>query len=224
MKQTASIAATEAAAEGICWTFAPMVDVSRDARWGRVMEGAGEDPWYGSQVAVARVKGFQGESWKDLKKINTVLACAKHFAAYGASEAGRDYNTVDVSKRSLYEIYFPPFYAAEQAGVATFMTAFNEVDGVPATANQFLYTDILRKEWGFKGFVVTDYTAMNELVPHGIAANEEEAAEKAVNAGIDMDMNGSVFIQNLPQLVKDRKVKEAAIDQAVRPILERSFC
>ena len=223
MKQTASIAATEAASEGICWTFAPMVDVSRDARWGRVMEGAGEDPWYGSQVAVARVKGFQGESWKDLKKINTVLACAKHFAAYGASEAGRDYNMVDVSKRSLYEIYFPPFYAAEQAGVATFMTAFNEIDGVPATANKFLYTDVLRKEWGFKGFVVTDYTAMNELVPHGIAANEEEAAEKAVNAGIDMDMNGSVFIQNLPQLVKDRKVKESAIDQAVRPILEMKF-
>lgn len=223
MKRTASIAATEAAAEGICWTFAPMVDVARDARWGRVMEGAGEDPWYGSQVAVARVQGFQGDSWKDLKKINTVLACAKHFAAYGASESGRDYNTVDVSKRTLYETYFPPFYAAERAGVATFMTAFNEVEGVPATANKFLYTDVLRDEWKFKGFVVTDYTAINELVPHGIAADEREAAEKAVNAGIDMDMNGNVFMQNLPQLVKDRKVKEAVIDRAVRPILEMKF-
>lgn len=223
MKRTASIAATEAAAEGICWTFAPMVDVARDARWGRVMEGAGEDPWYGSQVAVARVQGFQGDSWKDLKKINTVLACAKHFAAYGASESGRDYNTVDVSRRTLYETYFPPFYAAERAGVATFMTAFNEVEGVPATANKFLYTDVLRDEWKFKGFVVTDYTAINELVPHGIAADEREAAEKAVNAGIDMDMNGNVFMQNLPQLVKDRKVKEAVIDRAVRPILEMKF-
>ena len=223
MKKTASIAATEAAAEGICWTFAPMVDVSRDPRWGRVMEGAGEDPWYGSQVAVARVKGFQGEDWKDLKKVTTVLACAKHFAAYGAAEGGRDYNTVDVSQRSLYETYFPPFYAAERAGVATFMTAFNEVEGVPATANKYLYTDVLRKEWGFKGFVVTDYTAINELVPHGVAADESEAAQKAVNAGIDMDMNGSVFIQNLADLVKDHKVKESKIDRAVRPILEMKF-
>lgn len=223
MKKTASIAATEAAAEGICWTFAPMVDVSRDPRWGRVMEGTGEDPWYGSQVAVARVKGFQGEDWKDLKKVTTILACAKHFAAYGAAEGGRDYNTVDVSRRSLYETYFPPFYAAEQAGVATFMTAFNEVEGVPATANKYLYTDVLRKEWGFKGFVVTDYTAINELIPHGVAADESEAAQKAVNAGIDMDMNGSVFIQNLADLVKDRKVKESKIDRAVRPILEMKF-
>lgn len=223
MKRTASVAATEAAAEGICWTFAPMVDVSRDARWGRVMEGAGEDPWYGSFVAVARVRGFQGDNWKDLKKLNTVLACAKHFAAYGAAEAGRDYNTVDVSDRSLYETYFPPFYAAKEAGVATFMTAFNEIGGVPATANEFLYRQVLRKEWDFKGFVVTDYTAINELVPHGVAADEREAAEKAVNAGIDMDMNGSVYMQNLPELVADGKVKESVIDDAVRPILEMKF-
>lgn len=223
MKRTASVAATEAAAEGICWTFAPMVDVTRDARWGRVMEGAGEDPWYGSRVAVARVQGFQGDTWRDLKKINTVLACAKHFVAYGAAEAGRDYNTVDVSRRSLYEIYFPPFYAAEKAGVATFMTSFNEVEGVPATANKYLFTDVLRDEWKFKGFVVTDYTAVNELVPHGIAADEKEAARKAVNAGIDMDMNGNVFIQNLASLVKERKVKEHVIDRAVRPILEMKF-
>lgn len=223
MRRTASIAATEAAAEGICWTFAPMVDVSRDARWGRVMEGAGEDPWYGSQVAVARVKGFQGNSWKSLRDTNTVLACAKHFVAYGASEAGRDYNTVDVSVRTLYETYFPPFHAAEKAGVATFMTAFNEVEGVPATANHFLYTDVLRKQWEFKGFVVTDYTAINELIPHGIAVDEEEAAEKAVQAGIDMDMNGNVFIQHLPELVDEGKIKESVIDRAVRPILEMKF-
>lgn len=223
MRRTASIAATEAAAEGICWTFAPMLDVARDARWGRVMEGAGEDPWYGSLVGVAKVRGFQGDNWTDLKKLNTVLACAKHFAAYGAAEAGRDYNTVDVSRRSLYETYFPPFYAAEKAGVATFMTAFNEVEGVPATANKYLYTDVLREEWGFKGFVVTDYTAINELVPHGVAINEQEAVEKAVNAGIDMDMNGSVYMQNLPALVNDHKVKEAAIDRAVRSILEMKF-
>lgn len=223
MRQTASIAATEAAAEGICWTFAPMVDVSRDARWGRVMEGAGEDPWYGSLVAVAKVKGFQGENWRDLKKINTVLACAKHFAAYGAAEGGRDYNTVDVSRRTLYETYFPPFRAAEQAGVATFMTAFNEVEGVPATANKFLYTDVLRDQWGFRGFVVTDYTAVNELIPHGVAEDEAEAVEKAVNAGIDMDMNGSVFMNQLPALVKAGKVKESTLDRAVRPILEMKF-
>ncbi|MBD9179417.1 MAG: glycosyl hydrolase, partial [Odoribacter splanchnicus] len=223
MRQTASVSATEAAAEGICWTFAPMIDVSRDARWGRVMEGAGEDPWYVSLVAVAKVKGYQGDSWKDLKDTNTVLACAKHFVAYGAAEAGRDYNTVDVSERTLYETYFPPFEAAEKAGVATFMTAFNEIGGVPATANQYLYTDVLRDQWKFRGFVVTDYTALNELVPHGVAKNEEEAAGLAVNAGIDMDMNGSIFIKYLPDLVKEGKVSEATLDRAVRPILEMKF-
>ena len=223
MKRTAEVSATEAAAEGICWTFAPMIDISRDARWGRVMEGAGEDPWYVSLVAEAKVKGYQGETWRDLRKVNTVLACAKHFAAYGAAEAGRDYNTVDVSRRSLYETYFPPFEAAEKAGVATFMTAFNEVEGVPATANYFLYTDVLRRQWGFKGFVVTDYTAMNELIPHGVARDEKEAAQKAVWAGIDMDMNGSVYIQNLPSLVEEGKVPEMLIDRAVRPILEMKY-
>lgn len=223
MRRTASVSATEAAAEGICWTFAPMIDVSRDARWGRVMEGSGEDTWYGSLVAVAKVKGYQGNSWSDLIDTNTVLACAKHFAAYGASEAGRDYNTVDVSERSLYETYFPPFEAAEKAGVATFMTAFNEIGGVPATANKFLYTDVLRDQWKFRGFVVTDYTAINELVPHGVAKDEEQAAELAVNAGIDMDMNGSVFMKYLPELVKDGKVSEATLDRAVRPILEMKF-
>lgn len=223
MRQTAAVSAAEAAAEGICWTFAPMIDVSRDARWGRVMEGAGEDPWYVSLVAVAKVKGYQGDSWKDLKDTNTVLACAKHFVAYGAAEAGRDYNTVDISERALYETYFPPFEAAEKAGVATFMTAFNEIGGVPATANRYLYTDVLRDQWKFRGFVVTDYTAINELIPHGVAKNEEEAAELAVNAGIDMDMNGSIFIKYLPDLVKEGKVSEATLDRAVRPILEMKF-
>lgn len=223
MRQTAAVSAAEAAAEGICWTFAPMIDVSRDARWGRVMEGAGEDPWYVSLVAVAKVKGYQGDSWKDLKDTNTVLACAKHFVAYGAAEAGRDYNTVDISERTLYETYFPPFEAAEKAGVATFMTAFNEIGGVPATANRYLYTDVLRDQWKFRGFVVTDYTAINELIPHGVAKNEEEAAELAVNAGIDMDMNGSIFIKYLPDLVKEGKVSEATLDRAVRPILEMKF-
>lgn len=223
MRRTASIAAAEAAAEGISWTFAPMVDVVRDARWGRVMEGAGEDVYLGSLVAAAKVKGFQGEDWRSLKDTNTVLACAKHFAAYGAAEAGRDYNTVDVSERTLYETYFPPFEAAQEAGVATFMTAFNEISGVPATANKFLYTDVLRDEWHFRGFVVTDYTAVNELVPHGYAKDNAQAAELSVNAGIDMDMTGSIFIEELPKLVREGKVSAETVDMAVRRILEMKF-
>lgn len=223
MKRTASIAATEAAAEGIAWTFAPMVDVARDARWGRVMEGAGEDVYLGSLIAAARVKGFQGEGWQALKDTNTVLACAKHFAAYGAAEAGRDYNTVDVSERTLYETYFPPFEAAMDAGVGTFMTAFNEISGIPATANKYLYTDVLRDQWHFRGFVVTDYTAINELVPHGYAKDNAQAAELSANAGIDMDMTGSIFITELPKLVQEGKVSEKTLDMAVRRILEMKF-
>ncbi len=223
METTAAVAAEEAAAEGINWTFAPMVDVTRDPRWGRVMEGAGEDPFLGSLIAVARVRGFQGESWQDLKSISKVLACAKHFVAYGAAEGGRDYNTADVSLRTLYETYFPPFKAARDAGVATFMTSFNEVNGIPATANSFLYTDVLRKQWDFRGFVVSDYTAINELVFHGFAKDEEEAAEKSVNAGVEMDMNGGLFLRFMMDLVKEDKVKEATIDLAVRRILEMKF-
>lgn len=223
MRKTAAIAAEEAAAEGLHWTFAPMVDIGRDARWGRVMEGAGEDVYLGSLIAAARVKGFQGETPADLAKTNTVLACVKHFAAYGAAEGGRDYNTVDVSERTLFETYFPPFKAAQDAGVATFMTAFNEIAGVPSTVSGYLYTDILRGLWDFNGFVVTDYTAINELVPHGVAKDEEQAAELAVNAGVDMDMNGSVYITHLMGLVKEGKVSEATIDQAVRRVLEMKF-
>lgn len=223
MRKTAAIAAEEAAAEGLHWTFAPMVDIGRDARWGRVMEGAGEDVYLGSLIAAARVKGFQGETPADLAKTNTVLACVKHFAAYGAAEGGRDYNTVDVSERTLFETHFPPFKAAQDAGVATFMTAFNEIAGVPSTGSRYLYTDILRELWDFKGFVVTDYTAINELVPHGVAKDEEQAAELAVNAGVDMDMNGSVYITHLMGLVKEGKVSEVMIDQAVRRVLEMKF-
>lgn len=220
MKRTARIAAEEATASGISWTFAPMVDISRDPRWGRVMEGAGEDTYLGSLIAEARVKGFQGENLAD---VNTLLACAKHFAAYGAGEAGRDYNTVDMSERTLYEVFLPPFKAAQDAGVATFMASFNEIGGVPATASKYLMTDILRDQWNFGGFVVTDYTGTNELVPHGVAADEKEAGELAVNAGIDMDMTGAVFSKYLLQSVKEGKVSEDRIDDAVRHILEQKF-
>ncbi len=223
MKESARIAATEAAAEGISWTFAPMVDIARDARWGRVMEGAGEDVYLGKLVATARVKGFQGEGWKDLKSTNTVLACAKHFAAYGAAEAGRDYNTAEVSERTLNEIYLPPFLAAKEAGVATFMTAFNEIGGVPCTASKYLYKDVLRDRWDFRGFVVTDYTAINELVEHGIAKDEAQAAELAANAGIDMDMTGGVYLENLKAQVETEKVSMESIDIAVSRILEMKF-
>lgn len=223
MKQSAAIAAEEAASAGINWTFAPMVDISRDARWGRVMEGAGEDTYLGSLIARARIEGFQGESWKDLNRLDKVLACAKHFCGYGLSEAGRDYNTVDVSERSLEEIHFPPFKAAKDAGVATFMTAFNEIGGVPSTASKYLFTDVLRDRWGFNGFVVTDYTAVNELVPHGVARDEKQAGELAVNAGVDMDMTGGVFLENLKALVEEGRVSEKTIDDAVRRILEMKF-
>ena len=224
MKKTAAIAAEEAAADGIKWTFAPMVDITRDPRWGRVMEGAGEDPFLGSAIAKARVEGFQGGSdWHSLSKTNTVLACVKHFAAYGASESGRDYNTAELSQHTLWNAYLPPYKAAIDAGVGSVMASFNEVNGIPATANKYLMTDVLRRQWGFKGFVVTDYTGINELVPHGIAEDEKHAAELAVNAGIDMDMTGSTFIKYLKKSVEEGKVSEAAIDNAVRHILELKF-
>lgn len=223
MRKSAAIAAEEAAAAGVNWTFAPMVDIARDARWGRVMEGAGEDTYLGSLIAEARVKGFQGETVDDLYRMDKVLACAKHFCAYGAAEAGRDYNVVDVSERTLRDVYLPPFEAATKAGVATFMTAFNEISGVPCTASQFLYSDVLRDEWNFNGFVVTDYTAINELIPHGVAADEPHAARLAANAGIDMDMTGGVFLKNLKAEVEAGRVSEAVIDRAVRRILEMKF-
>lgn len=220
IEKSAQIAAAEASAEGLHWTFAPMVDIARDPRWGRIAEGAGEDTYLGTRIALARIKGFQGDNLKDL---NTILACAKHFAAYGAALAGRDYNTVDMSDRVLREVYFPPFKAAVEAGVATFMTSFNEVDGVPATGSKYLMTDVLKEEWGFKGFIVTDYTSINEMVPHGIVADEKEAAELAINAGVDMDMQGAVYHKYLSDLVRENKVSEAQIDESARRILRMKF-
>ncbi|PIE79184.1 MAG: glycosyl hydrolase, partial [Chloroflexi bacterium] len=224
MQQTARIAAVEASSDGLNWTFAPMVDISRDARWGRVMEGAGEDPYLGSLIAKARVQGFQGGSnWQSLYETNTLLACGKHFAAYGAAESGRDYNTAELSEHTLRNVYLTTYEAALKAGVATFMASFNEVNGIPATGNKRLMTDILRNEWGFKGFVVSDYTGINELVPHGVAKDEKQAAELAANAGIDMDMTGATFIKYLSQAVEEGNVSEKTIDNAVRRILEMKF-
>ena len=222
MRKSAAIAADEASASGIAWTFAPMVDISRDARWGRVMEGAGEDPYLGSLIAKARVEGFQGgNDWRSLADVNTVLACCKHFAAYGAAEAGRDYNTSELSQNTLMNYYMPSYLAAKEAGVATFMASFNEINGVPSTGNKWLMTDLLRKDWGFNGFVVTDYTGINEMVAHSIVRNDKEAGELAANAG--MDMTGGIYSQYLVQSVKEGKVSEENIDRAVASILEMKF-
>ena len=220
MTQTARIAATEASAAGIHWTFAPMVDIARDPRWGRMMEGAGEDPYLGSMIAAARVKGFQGNKLGD---INSMMACAKHFAAYGAVIGGRDYNSVDMSERLLLEVYLPPFKAAAEAGVATFMTSFNDINGVPATGNSYLQRDILKGEWGFKGFVVSDWGSVGEMVSHGTVKNDYEAAFSAITAGCDMDMESRCYKNNLAQLVKDKKVPVEIVDDAVRRILLKKF-
>ncbi|MDD2515011.1 MAG: beta-glucosidase BglX [Proteiniphilum sp.] len=224
MRRTAEIAAIEAASDGINWTFAPMVDIGRDARWGRVMEGAGEDPYLGSRVAQARIIGFQGGvGGKALGEVHTLLATGKHLAAYGAAEAGRDYHTAELSEHTLRNVYLPPYEAAAKAGVGTFMASFNEINGVPATGDRWLLTDILRGEWGFRGFVVSDYTGVNELVPHGFAEDEQHAAELSVNAGIDMDMTGATFIKHLSKSVEEGKVSEETIDNAARRILEMKF-
>ncbi len=217
---SSKIAADEATASGIHWTFAPMVDIARDPRWGRVSEGSGEDTYLGSKMAYARVKGFQGS---DLKALNTILACTKHFAAYGAAEAGRDYNTVDMSERTLREVYLPPFKATVDAGVGTFMASFNEISGVPATGSKFLMRDILKGEWGFKGFVVTDYTGMNEMIAHGFAKDSMQAGELSMNAGIDMDMVGGIYMKNLKKLLNEGRVTQAQIDDACRRILEAKY-
>ena len=211
------IAAIEATAEGINWTFAPMVDIARDPRWGRVAEGSGEDTWLGCKIAAARVKGFQGD---DLTANNTLMACAKHFAAYGAAQSGRDYNTVDMSQLSLYEWYLPPYKACLDAGVGSVMTSFNEIAGVPSTANKWLLTDLLRNDWHFNGFVVTDYTSINELLNHGIAGSIKDAAQLALNAGVDMDMQGSTYLNSLDSLLREKKITMARIDDAVRVVLE----
>jgi len=223
IKKSAQIAADEASASGINWTFAPMVDIYRDARWGRVMEGAGEDPYLGSKIATARVKGFQGDTKADLLKVNTIAACAKHFAAYGFAEAGRDYNTVDISNSNLYNIVLPPFQAAKEAGIRTFMNSFNILNGIPATGSSFLQRDILKGKWKFDGFVVTDWGSIKEMVTHGYAKDGKEAAEKAVKAGSDMDMESYNYVNDLVQLVKDGKVNESLIDDAARRILRVKF-
>ena len=216
IKNSARVAAAEAAASGLNWTFAPMCDISTEPRWGRISEGAGEDAWLGSCVAQARVRGFQGD---DLSDTLTVLACVKHFAGYGAPQAGRDYNTVDMSERWFREFYLPPYKAAVEAGALSVMTSFNELDGVPATANKHLLQDILRDEWGFAGLVVTDYTSINELVNHGYASDDADAGLKAVHAGVDMDMQGIVYFNYLKDQVENGQVSMKVIDRAVRRIL-----
>jgi beta-glucosidase len=220
MEQTARIAATEASASGIHWTFAPMVDIARDPRWGRVMEGAGEDTYLGSKIAFARVKGFQGNQLGDS---NAVMACAKHFAAYGAVIGGRDYNSVDMSDRLLWEVYLPPFKAAVDAGAATFMNAFNDLNGVPATGNSYLQRDILKGKWNFTGFVVSDWGSIGEMIKHGTAKDGYEAALSAITAGCDMDMESRSYKNNLAKLVGDGKVSEGLIDDAVKRILHKKF-
>lgn len=219
IRKTARAAAEEASADGLNWTFSPMVDIARDPRWGRVSEGAGEDPFLGSQIAKAMVLGYQGN---DLGRNNTVMACVKHFALYGAAEAGRDYNTVDMSRIRMYNEYLPPYKAAVDAGVATVMSSFNEIDGIPASANHWLMTDLLRKQWGFKGFVVTDYTAINEMISHGVG-DAKEVARLAIKAPVEMDMVGELFIKHLPELVKEGKVSVADIDHACRLVLEAKY-
>ncbi len=214
------VAAREASAEGLHWTFAPMVDISRDPRWGRIVEGAGEDTYLGSKISAARVRGFQGN---DLGDVQTIAATMKHFAAYGAAKAGRDYHTVDMSDRELREIYLPPFKAGFDAGAATVMTSFNTLNGIPATANEYLFEDILRDEWGFDGFVVTDYTAIMELLFHGVARDEQHATELAMNAGIDMSMQDGFYQRNLADLVEEGKITEEQLDNAVANVLRVKY-
>ncbi|MEO0330168.1 MAG: beta-glucosidase BglX [Bacteroidota bacterium] len=215
IERTARVAAKEASASGICWTFSPMVDISRDPRWGRVSEGSGEDPYLGSQIAQAMVNGYQGE---DLTAPSTIMACVKHFALYGAAEAGRDYNTTDMSRIKMYNDYFPPYKAAVDAGVASVMTSFNEVDGIPASANRWLMTEVLRNQWGLNGFVVTDYTAINEMTAHGIGDLKLVSA-KALQAGVDMDMVGEGFLTTLQESLQAGDISEDQIDEACRRIL-----
>lgn len=220
VEEVARISAEEASASGVHWTFAPMIDIARDPRWGRISEGSGEDVYLTSKIAKAYVKGFQGDS---LSNNNTILACAKHFVGYGAAQAGRDYHTVSMGDNELRNVYMPPFKAAIDSGVETFMTAFNELNGIPATANEYIFKDILRDEWGFNGFVVTDYTAINELVNHGYAENEKHAAELAINSGIDMDMMSGAYRRFLKELIIEGKVDETLVNEACRKILLAKF-
>ena len=219
IQQSARVAAKEATSDGISWTFSPMTDISREPRWGRVSEGSGEDPYLGSAIAKAMVYGYQG---KDLALSNTIMACVKHFALYGAGEAGRDYNTVDMSHLRMFNEYFPPYKAAVDAGVGSVMASFNEVDGIPATGNKWLQTEVLRNKWGFDGFIVTDYTGINEMVEHGMGDLQQVSA-MSLNAGIDMDMVGEGFLTTLKKSLQEGKVKQATIDQAARRILEAKY-
>jgi beta-glucosidase len=219
-EQSTSIAAREAYSTGLRWTFAPMLDIARDPRWGRITEGAGEDPYLGAAFARARVRGFQGS---DYSAPNKILACAKHWVAYGAAEGGRDYNTTDMSENTLREVYFPPFKAAVDAGVGTVMSAFNDLNGVPTSANPFTLTKVLRGEWKFEGFVVSDYTSVKELINHGLAANDKDAARAALSAGVDMEMVSRLFNQQGPVLLREGQLTQATIDEAVRRILRIKF-
>ncbi|MFM2214052.1 MAG: hypothetical protein RL427_1315 [Bacteroidota bacterium] len=220
IRKSAAMAAEEASSVGLNWTFAPMVDIARDARWGRVMEGAGEDPYLGSKIAYARIKGFQGD---DLSSVKSIAACAKHFAGYAFAEAGRDYNSVDISESTLQNIILPPFKACVDANVKTFMNSFNDLNGTPATGNAYLQRNILKGDWGFAGFVVSDWGSINEMMAHGYAKDSKDAAKIAVNAGSDMDMESYAYLENLATLVKEGKVKESLIDDAVRRILTVKF-
>ncbi|MBT2654760.1 glycoside hydrolase family 3 C-terminal domain-containing protein [Bacillus sp. ISL-18] len=220
IEKTAEIAAKEASAAGIHWTYAPMVDITRDPRWGRIAEGAGEDTYLGSMIAAARVRGFQGE---DLTKSERILACAKHFAAYGGAVGGRDYNTVDMSLQTLHEVYLPPFEAAEKAGVGTFMSAFNDLNGVPCTVNKYLLTDVLREQIGFNGFVVSDANSIAEVVVHGDSENRKEASKKALLAGLEMDMSQGTYKEDLPEQMKNGTIPQEVLDEAVRRILRVKF-
>ena len=219
VEQSARIAATEASADGINWTFSPMVDIARDARWGRIAEGSGEDPFLGSAIAKAMVKGYQGN---DLSKDNTIMACVKHYALYGAAEAGRDYNTTDMGRVRMFNDYLPPYKAAVDAGAGSVMASFNEVDAIPATGNKYLMTDVLRKQWGFKGFVVTDYTGINEMMDHGMG-NLQTVSALALKAGIHMDMVGEGFLTTLKKSMQEGKVTQAEIDNACRLVLEAKY-
>ena len=219
IERSAQIAAQEASADGINWTFSPMVDVARDPRWGRIAEGNGEDAYLGGQIAAAMVKGYQGNG---AYKNNNIMACVKHYAMYGAAEAGRDYNTTDMSRVRMYNEYLPPYKAAIDAGVGSVMASFNEVDGIPATASKFLMTEVLRKQWGFKGFVVTDYTGINEMIDHGMG-DLQKVSSLALNAGIDMDMVGEGLLTTLEKSLKEKKVTLAQIDAACRRILEAKY-
>jgi len=219
IERSARVAAIEATADGLNWAFSPMVDIARDPRWGRIAEGAGEDPYLGSKISAAMVRGYQGD---DLSKNNTLMACVKHYALYGAAEAGRDYNTVDMSRIRMYEYYFPPYKAAVDAGVGSVMSSFNDVDAIPASANKWLMNDVLRKQWGFKGFIVTDYTAINEMMDHGLGDLQTVSA-LAMNATIDMDMVGEGFLTTLKKSLSEGKVTLAQIDQACRRVLEGKY-